>query len=87
MQVEIRIDHACQESKLIVITDQMTEELNALIRRISEGSPQILSGFRNDTLEVLEQPDIYRIYASAGKVFAVTAKGEYTLRLRLYAVS
>lgn len=27
-----------------------------------------------------------RIYASAGKVFAVTHKGEYVLRLRLYEI-
>lgn len=84
MQVEIKIDNTCKEPKLIVVTDKMTDEINTLIRKISEESPQILSGFRNDTLEILEQSDISRIYASAGKVFAVTAKGEYTLRLRLY---
>lgn len=27
-----------------------------------------------------------RIYASSGKIFAVTHKGEYTLRLRLYEI-
>lgn len=84
MLVEIKIDNTCKEPKLIVVTDKMTDEINTLIRKISEESPQILSGFRNDTLEILEQSDISRIYASAGKVFAVTAKGEYTLRLRLY---
>lgn len=84
MQVEIKIDNTCKEPKLIVVTDKMTDEINTLIRKISEESPQILSGFRNDTLEILEQSDVSRIYASAGKVFAVTAKGEYTLRLRLY---
>lgn len=84
MQVEIKIDNTCKEPKLIVVTDKMTDEINALIRKLSEESPQILSGFRNDTLEILEQSDVSRIYASVGKVFAVTAKGEYTLRLRLY---
>lgn len=84
MQVEIRIDHTCKEPKVIVCTDRITDEINTLAARLSAGSPQVLSGFRGDTLEVLEQSDISRIYASAGKVFAVTAKGEYTLRLRLY---
>ena len=84
MHVEIKIDNTCKEPKLIVVTDKMTDEINALIRKISEESPQLLSGFRNDTLEILEQSDIFRIYASAGKVFAATDKGEYTLRLRLY---
>lgn len=84
MQVEIKIDNTCKEPRIIVVTDQLTDEIQTLIRRLSEESPRILSGFRNDTLEVLEQTDIFRLYASAGKVYAVTSRGEYTLRLRLY---
>lgn len=84
MQVEIKIDAACKEPKLIIITDKMTDELSALVGKISEKSPQVLSGFRDDTLEILDQSDIFRLYAAAGKVYARTAGGEYTLRLRLY---
>ena len=84
MQVEIKIDNTCKEPRIIVVTDQLTDEIHALVSRLSEEFPRILSGFRNDTLEVLEQSDIFRLYASAGKVYAVTSRGEYTLRLRLY---
>lgn len=84
MQVEIKIDAACREPKIIIITDKMTEEINALVKNLSRESPKILTGIRDDTVEVIEQSDILRIYASSGKVFAVTEKGEYTLRPRLY---
>lgn len=84
MQVEIKIDQTCREPRVIVLTDRITDEINNLVSRLSAESPQVLSGFRDNTLEVLEQSDIFRIYASAGKVFAATAKGEYSLRLRLY---
>lgn len=84
MQVEVKIDSTCKEPKIIVVTDRMTDEINTLVQKLSEDSPRILSGFRYDTLEVLEQSDIFRLYASAGKIFAVTSRGEYTLRLRLY---
>lgn len=84
MQVEIKIDNTCKKPRIIVVTDQLTDEIHALVSRLSEEFPRILSGFRNDTLEVLEQSDIFRLYASAGKVYAVTSRGEYTLRLRLY---
>lgn len=84
MQVEIKIDSACKEPKIIILTDRVTDEVNALIGKISENSPKILSGFRGDTLEILEQSDILRLYAAAGKVYASTGNGEYTLRLRLY---
>ena len=32
----------------------------------------------------MEPADLIRIYANTGKIFAVTDKGEYTVRLRLY---
>ena len=84
MQVEIKIDNTCKEPKVIVYTDKITDEINALVQKISDETPQVLSGFCNNTLKVLEQSGIIRIYASGGKVYAVTAGGEYTLRLRLY---
>lgn len=37
-----------------------------------------------ERLEILEPQSIYRIYAANQKVFAITDKGEYVLRSRLY---
>lgn len=84
MQVEIKIDSTCKEPKIIIYTDKVTDEINALVSKMTERSPKVLSGFRGDTLEILEQSDIVRLYAAAGKVYATTDNGEYTLRLRLY---
>lgn len=84
MQVEIKIDNTCKEPKVLVFTDKITDEISALVRKISDDTPRIISGFCDSTLKILEQSDIYRIYASGGKVYAVTTEGEYTLRLRLY---
>lgn len=84
MQVEIKIDEACTEPKIIILTDRMTDEVSSIVKKLSDDTPQILSGFRDDTLEILEQNDIFRFYASAGRIIAETDNGEYTLRLRLY---
>ena len=84
MRVEIKIDPACTEPKIIVLTNHITDEVSDIVKKLSDDTPQILSGFQDDTLEILEQNDIYRFYASAGKIYAETAKGEYTVRLRLY---
>ena len=84
MQVEIKIDSTCKEPKIIIYTDKVTDEINNLVSKMTERSPKVLSGFRGDTLEILEQSDIVRLYAAAGKVYATTDNGEYTLRLRLY---
>ena len=53
---------------------------------MSEDVPQIITGIKNEKIEVLEQSDLIRVYASSGKVFAVTDNGEYTLHIRLYEI-
>ena len=84
MQIEIKIDEKCKEPKIIVMTDKMTDEVNAIIKRLSDEQPQVIAGFREDVVEVLEPAEIYRVFAESGKVFAETNHGEYALRLRLY---
>lgn len=84
MHIEMKIDPSCTEPKIVIVTDKVTEDINRIIKRLSDDFPQMLSGIKNDKVEVLEQTELIRIYANAGKVFAVTEKGEYTLRLRLY---
>lgn len=86
MKFEIKIDGSCKEPKVIILTAEITENVNALIRKLSEDSPAVISGFKNDKLEILEPKDLIRVYANAGKVIAVTNRGEYVLRLRLYEV-
>lgn len=86
MQVEVRIDDACSEPKVIILTAQMTEEINHLVQKLSENNPQIISGSKNGRIEILEQNDLFKIYAGNGKVFATTDNGEYLLRLRLYEI-
>ena len=84
MQVEINIDSSVTEPKVIILTDRMTEEINDLVRRISKPETQMIAGFRNDTVTLLDQETVLRIYAANGKVFAVTGNGEYLVRQRLY---
>ena len=50
----------------------------------ADEQPQVIAGFREDVVEVLEPSEIYRVFAESGKVFAETNHGEYALRLRLY---
>lgn len=84
MQIEIKINRSCTEPRIVVITDAMTDEINNLIKRLSDDTPHILSGIKDEKLEILEQSDLIRVYANSGKVYAVTDNGEYILRFRLY---
>lgn len=86
MQIEIKIDENCKEPKIVVVTDKITDEVSAIVKRLSDGQQQMIAGFKNDTVEILELTHIYRIFAESGKVIAETNHDEYTLRLRLYEV-
>ncbi len=86
MQLEVKIDSSCMEPKVIILTAAMTEDVKTILNKLSDQAPQILSGSKDHKIEVIEQADLIRIYASSGKVFAVTCKGEYALRLRLYEI-
>ena len=84
MQVEVRIDPSVTEPKVSVMANELTEEVNALVQALSESEPKMIAGFREDTVTVLDEKDILRIYAANGKVYAVLPTDEYMLRLRLY---
>ena len=79
------------EQRLTAIEKQLGERTRELLsipvqRRLSDEQPQVIAGFREDVVEVLEPSEIYRVFAESGKVFAETNHGEYALRLRLYEV-
>lgn len=84
MQLEIKIDRAYPEPKVLILTAAMTEDVNRLLEKIANEPPQMLSGSKNEKIELIDPDDLLRVYANSGKVFAVTDKGEYTMRLRLY---
>lgn len=86
MQVEVKIDDSYHEPKVIILADSMTDEVNEIIQRLSEKAPNIISGSRDGRIAVLEQNDIFRVYANNGKVIAVANGCEYVLRLRLYEI-
>ena len=86
MQLEVKIDKSYPEPRIIILTASTTDDVNIILNKLSDNTPQIISGYKDQKLEVIEQMDLIRIYASAGKVFAVTKQGEYTLRYRLYEI-
>lgn len=84
VKVEVRIDEAVTEPRIIILTNRMTDEVDALVRQFSKSEAGFIAGFRDGAVTILDENDVMRIYAANGKVYAVQADGEYLLRLRLY---
>ena len=86
VQVEVKLDKSAEEPRVIILTSRMTEEVQSIVQMLSESKPKLIVGFLEDTVTVLDEKDILRIYAANGKVYAVLPSGEYALRLRLYEI-
>lgn len=84
VDIEIKIDPEYKLPKVIVLTDRVTDEVNAIVSRLSEEAPKIITGFREDVLRIIEPNEVKRIFSSAGKVYAETDDGVYMLRQRMY---
>ncbi len=86
MEIEIKIEPQARKTKVVIVTPCITEEVQALMDRISKTSPKCLVGIKENAYEILEEESIIRIFAQNKKVFAHTNKGTYTLKLRLYEI-
>lgn len=84
MQVEFKIDPSCAEPKIVVFAAGMTEEIEALLEKLSEQTMRVIAGQKEGRLEILDPIELIRVFAQGGKVFASTRRGEYALRMRLY---
>ena len=84
MKIEVKIENTYKEPKVIILTDEMTDEVNEIIRKLSENTPQMIAGFQDDLLKVLDQEEIFNLFTENGRVFARTSGGVYSLRTRMY---
>ena len=83
MKVKINIDPACAEPCVVIHAARMTQEIEALARRLSE-EPEAIAAQSERGMALLEPERIIRIYTAGQKVRAQTAEGVYTLKSRLY---
>lgn len=84
MNVEVKIDEKCLEPRIIVVTNRVTDEVNEIVKRLSGGWSQVIAGFKDGQVSVLEPGQIYRVFASCGKVYAETKSDIYSIKQRLY---
>ena len=86
MKLNINIDAGAKEPEITITTSHMTEDVNRVVDFVSrlDDAPTIISGIREDKVELLDPEVIVKIYAEDSKVFAQTEKGSYQIRLRLY---
>lgn len=85
MKVEIRIDPDAAEQKVIIITDRMTPEIEALAKSLEQKPFDRLTAYSERGVELIPPDEILRIYSESQQIRVQTLSGSiYTLRGRLY---
>ena len=84
MEIEIVIDQSQIEPKIIIKTSKLTQEVENIMNIISQQNPSIISGIKDEKLEIIDENAIIAVCAQDGKVYADTKNGIYELKLRLY---
>lgn len=84
MKIEISIDPGCTEPMITIRTNRITDEIEALVRRLN--GPDVIPAQTERGVELLHPEDIIRVYTERQRVLAQTASGSHVLKFRLYEV-
>ena len=84
MKIEVQIEPGCQEPRVVIHTDRMTDEVSALLARLETGQDKPLVGFSEGTATVLAPEMLLRVYVENGRTMAHTEQGTYALKGPLY---
>lgn len=84
MRVDLKLDGEYTEPLAVIYTAEITDEVTEAVKRLKETGSDIITGFTDERAEILSPDDIYRVYSENQKVLAVTEKGTFRLRMRLY---
>lgn len=85
LKVKVEINPLYSEVHAILRSNSMNQEIED-IKNILESYNHVLMGYSDDNMTLLQYNEIYRIYTENQKVFAVTNKGKYLLKERLYEI-
>ncbi|MBQ8851109.1 MAG: LytTR family transcriptional regulator [Oscillibacter sp.] len=84
MKVELKLQPGLEEPKVVIVAGEETAQLKQLIAHLSKLDLAPIPALDGERTVLLQREDILRFYADGKGVCAQTAKGVYTVRLRLY---
>ena len=85
MKVEVIVDKKYENTNIIIYTNRMTDEINNIVEKFSDDDNQnIIVGYKDNKLFILEENNIETVYAESGKVIIRCNGEEYISKKRLY---
>lgn len=84
MEVEIKIEAGCKYPRIVIYTDEITQEIGDIARNLSGKENSSLAGYKGEEILLIKPEEIIRIYAQGQKVMAQLEQETVQLRYRLY---
>lgn len=84
MDIEIKLDEKYSNSKIIIYTNKMNEEISNILETFYSINKKNLKAYDNGKLFILLQDNVETIYSENGKVYARSNNKIYTIKDRLY---
>ena len=86
MKINVQLDDNLQEIEILIKTAVINDDVNMIIEKLKDEKPKIIVGFIDDSAKILNESSIIRVYSANKKIYAVTDKFEYNLKIPLYEV-
>lgn len=84
MKVDIAIKSELKEPYVVVYTNEITEEIQHIVQRLSNTQNKILTGIKGEKIFLLENDEIYCFYSENQKIYAKTDRGNLWVKQKLY---
>ena len=83
IDIDIQIDPACTDPKVIIRTDRMTPEIDNIVHAIESSADSaypMVTAYAGDTMVLPSQREIIRVYVESRKLIVWTDRGGFVAR-------
>lgn len=84
LKLEIKIEPDLKESKIVIFTSEVTEEIKEIINKINKTQGKVFKGIKDEKIYLVNPNEIYYFYAENQKVLAKIDKHSLQIKSKLY---
>ena len=86
IDIDIQLDPKCSDPKIVIRTDRVTPEIDAIIHAIEDctgGTYPTLTAYSGDAMVLLNQREVIRVYVENRRLIVRTERGDFVVRKTL----
>ena len=85
MKIEIQIDSAIKEDKIVIYAKEITEEIQKIVKQLENEQIDVITGIYDEKIYILKPSEIHYFYSENQKILAKSDKS-IQVKLKLYEI-